>query len=600
MADGSPTAAEVAAEGGGSDHWLRKAGLLLQRALFVGAFGLVVGGLASLAATGFVWCVEQLNDHLWISSRSRMMAGDWQWLPVLTIAVPAAGGLLVGLIKRLLVPGGRAHGPPDVIETAQTGDGRVRLRDGAPGALAGIVSIGSGASVGQYGPLVHLGATIGSLLGRYTPYPRGKVGTIGIGCGVASAISTAFNAPIAGMLFAHEVILRHYSLRAFAPITVASTIGFVLANFVFEQRPLFRIEGSPRVLPIEFSGFIVIGLLGAAVAIVFMRSIEGAGWLAARSRLPVPVRPAAGGALMGVVALWTPEVMGLAAETLRFAMIPDAFTATELGVLVVAKIVATAVCLGFGFVGGSFSPALVIGGLFGALMGQAAVAMIPGAADSIGVYTICGIAAVTSPVIGGPITTILIVFELTRNYELTTAVMVSVVFANLVCYRFYGRSMFDVTLRRRGCDLRLGRDQLVLQRTDLGPYISSDYRSARVGESAANIRDRLIDAGFSEVQVVDAAGRYCGTATLNDIMTGLSQQPAATVDGLARWDLASLHADMSVRQALRRAEGDESGILPVLESAESNRLVGVIAQSTLVGAYRQTVDGIRREENAAP
>ncbi len=602
MANGNTAGAEVAGEAGveRGGRWWRNPAILVQRAAFVGIFGVVVGGLASLAATGFVWVVGWLNDSLWISSRSRMMAGEWRWLPWITIAVPAAGGLLVGLMKKFVVPGGRAHGPPDVIETAQTGTGRVRLRDGVPAALAGMVSLGSGASVGQYGPLVHLGATIGSLLGRFSPYPGRKIGTIGIGCGVASAISTAFNAPIAGMLFAHEVILRHYSLRAFAPVTVASTIGFVLANFVFEQRPLFRIEGAPRVLPIEFSGFIVIGLVGAIVAIVFMRSIEGAGWLAGRSRLPVPLRPAAGGALMGVLALWTPEVMGIAAETLRFAMIPDAFTVTELGVLMVAKIVATAVCLGFGFVGGSFSPALVIGGLYGALMGQAALGLIPGAADSLGVYTICGVAAVTSPVIGGPITTILIVFELTRNYELTTAVMVSVVFANLVCYRFYGRSMFDVTLRRRGCDLRLGRDQLVLDRTAIRPYVSSDYMTARVGEGVAAVRDRLIASGFSEAQVVDSAGEYHGTITLNEVMVGLEQDPPPPVDRLAHWDIASLHADMSVGQALRQAEQDESGILPVLESADSNRLVGVIAQSALVGSYRQTVDGIRREENAAP
>jgi CIC family chloride channel protein len=581
-------------------RWLGNAGLLVQRAVFVGVFGLVVGGLASLAATGFVWVVDQLNDAFWVSPRSRMMAGDWRWLPILTVAVPAVGGLLVGLIKKFLVPGGRAHGPPDVIEAAQTGHGVVRVRDGAPAALAGLASLGASASVGQYGPLVHLGATLGSLLGRFSPYPGGKVGTIGIGCGVASAIATAFNAPIAGMLFAHEVVLRHYSLRAFAPVTVASTIGFVLATFVFEQRPLFRIEGSPQVLPVEFSGFVAIGLLGAIVAIVFMRSIEGAGWLAARSRLPVLLRPAVGGALMGVLALWTPEVIGIGKETLRFATIPDAFDAPELGVLLVAKIVATALCLGFGFVGGSFSPALVIGALFGALMGQVAALTIPGAADSLGVYTICGIAAVTSPVIGGPVTTILIVFELTRNYELTTAAMVSVVFANLVCYRFYGRSMFDVALRKRGSDLSLGRDQLVLSRTPIRPYIAGEYVIARKGELAATIRERLVEAEASEAQVVDSEGRYLATITLNEVLTSLAGDGDRPVDEIAHWDLAVLHADMSVREALHRAEGDESGILPVLESADSDRLYGALPQSTLVRAYRETIDAIRREENAAP
>ena len=581
--------------------WLVAAGAVARRAVVVSVLGLVLGALASLAATGFVALVGWLNDALWVSPRSRMMANDWRWLPWLTVAVPAAGGLLVGLLKRLLLPGDRAHGPPDVIEVAQTGHGEVTAKRGVPTALVALLSLGSGASVGQYGPLVHLGATIGSVIGRYAPYGGGRpLAIISIGCGVASAISTAFNAPIAGILFAHEVVLRHYSLRAFAPVTVASTIGFVLANFVFETRPLFRIDQAPEVIPIEFAGFIAVGITGALVAIVFMRSIVGMGGVAARTRLPVPLRPAAGGALMGVLALWTPEIIGTGSETLRFALIPDAFTAGELGILLAAKILATALCLGFGFAGGSFSPALVVGALFGALMAQAAVAILPGAADSVGVYTICGIAAVTSPVIGGPITTILIVFELTRNYELTTAVMVSVVFANLVCYRLYGRSMYDEALRARGCDLTLGRDQLVLNNTPIRPYVSAEYEVARPGEPAQEVRDRLVRSGISEAQLIDAEERYLGTITLNVLLAALADDPDGTVDGLASWDHALLRADMSVLTALRHAESDDSGILPVVESAQSDRLVGVIAQSTIVRAYRETLGSLRREEHAAP
>lgn len=576
------------------------AGRIVQRAVVVSVLGVVLGGLASLAATGFVAAIGWLNDTLWVSPRSRMMAGDWRWLPLLTVAIPCAGGLLVGLIKWAFLPNHRAHGPPDVIEVTQSGHGAVTARTGVPSALAALVSLGSGASVGQYGPLVHMGATIGSVFGRYSPYGGRTLGTIGIGCGVAAAISTAFSAPIAGILFAHEVVLRHYSLRAFAPITVASTIGFVLADFVFELRPLFRVEEVPRIVPIEFVAFILIGVVGALVAIVFMRSIAAMEWVSQRSRLPRPLRPALGGALMGLLALWAPEIIGTGGETLRFAVIPAAFTPSELGVLLVAKILATALCLGFGFVGGTFSPALVIGSLFGALMAQATVTALPGVGDSVSIYTICGIAAVTSPVIGGPITTILIVFELTRNYDLTIAVMVSVVFANLVCYRLYGRSAYDEALRKRGCDLTLGRDQLVLKSTPIRAYVSGQYAVVYSGEAVRRVRDRLVERDTSEAQLIDGDGNYRGTITLNTILTALDEHPERPVDDLASWDIAVLHADMSVLEALRRAERDESGILPVLASGDSQRLVGVIAQSTLVRAYRETLGEIRREEHAAP
>ena len=138
-----------------------------RRVLAVSLLGLVLGGLASLAATGLVAAVEWLNDVLWISARSRMIHGDWRWLPWVTVAVLATGGLLVGLLNRYGLPGGRVHGPPDVIEVAQSGHGRLGLRAGLASAGAAIATLGAGASVGQYGPLVHLGATLGSVFARW-------------------------------------------------------------------------------------------------------------------------------------------------------------------------------------------------------------------------------------------------------------------------------------------------------------------------------------------------------------------------------------------------------------------------------------------------
>lgn len=569
-----------------------------QGALAVIALGLGVGTVAAFAADAFVSAVVWLNDRFWISPRSRMMDGDWPWLTMATIAVPAVGGLLVGLLTRYLMPGRQPQGPPDVIEAAQRGHGHVPLKGGLASAAAALLSLGSGASVGQYGPLVHLGATLGSAFGRFSRAARGTLSSIGIGCGVAAAIATAFNAPIAGILFAHEVILRHYSLRAFAPITVAATMGYVVASVVLEREPLFRVEEIARVGPWEYLSFILIGIGGAFVAIIYMRAILGTQKLAARTPVPAVLRPAMAGAVLGVMALWLPDVLGMGREVLRFSIIPGAFGAEELALLLVAKIAATALCLGFGFVGGVFSPSLLIGALFGALAGLLLLPIVPGSADSLSVYAICGMAAVTSPVIGAPISTILIVFELTRNYGLTTAVMVSVVFANLVSYRLYGRSMFDKVLQNRGVDLSLGRDQLVLDRTPVGPYISDQYVVAQPGEHRRTLCDRLIEAGAGEAQLVDANGVYLGTITLGHLLVELDEREAEPVDPLAVRDEAALHEDASIRRALEHAERNIGEMLPVL-ATDSDRLVGVVDRSVLVRAYRETLHGIRREEHAS-
>ncbi len=586
-----------------SPWWKDRAGELIsvgQRTLAVSTLGLVVGGIASLAALGFVAAIEYLNELFWVAPRSRMMAGDWPWLPVATIAVLIAGGLIVGLISRYLLPHGRSEGAAEVIEAGQDGSGYVGPRAGVGSALAALTSLGSGASVGQYGPLVHMGAALGSLISRIAPGAGGSAsGMIGIGCGVAAAISTAFTAPLAGVLFAHEVVLRHYSLRAFAPITVASIIGFVLASYVFEHEPLFRIPGSPRVEPAEYASFILLGVAGAAVAIVFMRAVLATERLARRSPIPPLLRPATAGALLGVLAIWLPEILGIGSETLRFTIIPEAFGTLELALLLVAKIGATALCLGFGFTGGVFSPALLIGALFGALAGHAAVALVPGAADSAGVYAICGMAAVTSPVIGGPMTTILIVFELTRNYVLTTGVMISVVFANLVSYRLFGRSMFDEMLRARGFDLALGRDQLVLSRRGIGRYISQEYVALDAEESIVDASRRIASSDESEGHVLGAGGRYVGTVTLAALVRLQSVgDDSANVGAIASPADAILNMDSTIWGALAEVEQGTARELPVLD--DQGRLIGVIERQELVGAYRKALFRIRREESAAP
>ncbi|MDX1608964.1 MAG: chloride channel protein [Halofilum sp. (in: g-proteobacteria)] len=562
------------------------------------ALGLGVGTLAALAADAFVYGILWLNDWLWISPRSRMMAGDWAWLAAATVAVPAAGGLLVGLLTRYLVPDREPQGPADVIEAAQRGHGRVPPKGGLATAAAALVSLGSGASVGQYGPLVHLGATIGSLFGRFSRGAPETLSCIGIGCGVAAAIATAFNAPIAGILFAHEVVLRHYSLRAFAPITVASTMGYVIATVVLEREPLFRVEDAITVAAWEYLPFIGIGVGGALVAIAFMRSVIAAESAAARVPVPEVVKPAMAGAVLGMVALWLPDVLGIGKEVLRFSIIPGAFGSAELALLLVAKLAMTALCLGFGFVGGVFSPALVIGALFGALVASLLGPVLPEVGNLVAVFAICGMAAVTSSVIGAPISTILIVFELTRNYDLTTAVMISVVFANLVSYRLYGRSMFDKVLQARDVDLSLGRDQLVLDRMPIAPYVSEDYVVARRGERCEELRDRLLEADAGEAQLVAPNGDYLGTITLGRLLRKMERDGQRTVDRIAVYDRAALRENASIRKALTRAERNIGALVPVL-AREGRRLVGVVDQSTLVRAYRETLHSIRSEEHAA-
>ena len=341
---------------------------MLLRLFVVTMLGIVVGCLVALLAVGFVDFVIWLNDQLAISPRSRMLFEYPGWLPIVTLAVPTCAGIMVGAIIHQ-IPEKRPHNIPDSIRASQTLEGKMPLKAGILSTIASIVSLGSGASVGQYGPLAHMGSVVGSWISHCFAKNQ-YLGTIGIGCGAAAAISTAFNAPIAGLIFAHEVILRHYSLRSFAPITVAATIGYVVANQVFARPPLFRIEHFQLHSPYEFVGFIIIGVMGAFVAMLLIRGVLLSGSISKKISLPGPVKTGIAGFAVGLVALQLPEILGVGKELLRFSIIEGAFSGSELTLILLTKILLTSVCLGFGFAGGIFSPALLIGVLFGALVAE--------------------------------------------------------------------------------------------------------------------------------------------------------------------------------------------------------------------------------------
>ena len=562
------------------------------RILLLTAVALAVGSGASIAAILFVDIVHWLNGGLLISPRARVQVEDPAWLvPLATVTVPALGGLAVGALLARLAPEGRPLGPPDTVAAVQLGRPLPDLRSGAVSTAAAAVSLGAGASVGQYGPMVHLGAMIGGLVARLG-LGVANLPAIATACGVAAAISTAFNAPIAGLIFAHEVVLRHWSTQAFAPTTVAAAVGYILANVVFERPPLFRVAFEGVAFGHEFALFAGLGVLSAGLAIVFMRLVLASGRLAARSGLPRALRPAAAGLALGVTALWLPDVLGIGSEALRFTTIEGAFTAPELVALVAAKVILTALCIGFGFAGGVFSPALLIGALFGALVWTALAALVP--TSGVAVYAICAMMAVASPVIGAPLTTILIVFELTRNYDITIAAMVSVVFANLVAHRAFGRSLFDVQLAGRGIDLSAGRDRARLSAQAVTGLMTADFVRVGIAEPLAEATARLRASDWLVGFATDEHGVYRGLLREPDAMAAAG----GTIAPLLRREGLAFDETTTVLEAMHRLEGFVGDAVPVVERG-TGRLLGVVTEAAIVHAYLDTSERLRSEENAA-
>jgi len=553
------------------------------RILILTLTALGVGAAASFAAIAFVELVSGLNSVLLVAPRARVQWEGLPWLIVLaTLLVPTLGGLVVGLIHRHLSPARRPLGPPDVIRAVQFHQALPDTRSGVVSTLTAILSLGTGASVGQYGPMVYLGALFGGAVRRFgTSVPN--LDGIAISCGVAAAIATAFNAPIAGLVFAHEVVLRHYATQAFAPVTVASATGYVIANVIFERPALFLVDFAGVAHGHEFVLFAVMGLLVAFAAIGFMRLVLACGpWLTRLIGHPA-LRPGAAGLGVGLTALALPDVLGIGTETLRFATIEGAFGRGELIVLILAKIALTALCIGAGFSGGVFSPALLIGSLIGALfwMLVSGIAGVP--TSGVAVYAIGAMMAFASAVIGAPLTCILIVFELTRNYDITIAAMVTVVFSNLVSHRLFGRSLFDVQLARRGMDFSRGRDRAHLAALPVRDLLSEDAVTMTPEDTPAEVDARLTARGWRQAFVLDAEGRLAGIYSPSEGRT-----PATL----------TFEDDTNLADAMERMRGFVGDAVPVVAQA-GGRYLGAVSEADIVSAWLDHAARIREEENAA-
>lgn len=565
----------------------------------IAILGLAIGAVTSLAAMLFVDVVALLNDELFISPASRRAMESPALLILVTVLVPAIGGLAVGTLHQF-IPERRAHAPADIVHAVQGFEGRIPTRSGLLSTASSVISLGAGASTGQYGPLAHLGATLGSAIAQIDESRR-WMGNVGIGCGVASAIATAFNAPLAGIVFAHEVILRHYSLRAFAPITVAAAIGYVIVNAGFERPPLFAIEHLSAARPVEFAAFALIGASGALVAAAYMRAMQLSTRLARASPIAPYARPMLAGAALGVAAIWIPEILGMGGETVRAVLAGDISAGDRLLLLLVAKLLATALCIGFGFAGGVFGPALLIGALFGAFAAGGAEWVLGELRAETVVYATCGMVAVISAVLGGPLTSILIVFELTRNYELATAAMVSVVFSSLVSYRIFGRSFFDVQLEDRGFDVSLGRDKVILEDRRIGDHLSRAYTVLAPRTPLAEVKRRLLAAPGRVACVVDRRGRFAGTVSLNALLaweTGPARGAGSAAD-IADAGTPRLYAGTSLWTAMEQIGSFPGTSVPVLGGEDDDRLLGVVPVAALARAYADTLEEIRRDEHAA-
>ncbi|WP_299148802.1 chloride channel protein [uncultured Tateyamaria sp.] len=427
---------------------------------------LAIGIAAGFAALFFRKGIEALQAWLYGTEDVQYLHSFASSLPwYLVLIIPIIGGLVVGVVLHKFTTDGVARSVADVIEGAALRDGRVSTRAGVASAFASFITLSSGGSTGREGPVVHIAAVISTKVCRWIK-ADGITGRDLLGCAVAAAVSASFNAPIAGALFALEVVLRHFAVHAFAPIVIAAVAGTIINRLEFGDVTEFMLpEANELVFYQELPAFLLLGLMCGLVAVVLMRAIfwtdDVGSALQARTGLPRWLRPAIAGALLGGLAIFYPHIIGVGYETTSLAL-TGKLALNEVVVFVILKTAAVAITMAGRMGGGVFSPSLMIGALSGLGFGLVATSIFPEVSGSVTLYALAGMGAVAAAVLGAPISTTLIVFELTGDWQTGLAVMVAVSMSTALSSRLVDRSFFLTQLERRGVHLAAGPQAYLL------------------------------------------------------------------------------------------------------------------------------------------
>lgn len=546
--------------------------------LIIAALGVGVGG--GLAAVGFRYLIEGvtrlLTGHDDYSDLGRVGNPNLPWLGGwIVLVLPVLAGLLYGPLVSRFAPQARGHGVPEVMYAVAKKGGRIPAPVAGVKALASALCIGAGGSVGREGPIVQVGSALGSSIGRLLRLPESRLRTL-VACGAAAGIAATFNAPLAGVFFALELILAEFTATAFGPVVLAAVVASVIGRSVLGDEAFLSLPPFAVHSLTEYGLYALLGVLGAAVARLFtvvLYAVEdGCDKVWRRTGRPEWARPAAGGLLLGLLLLVLPQMYGVGYPVLDNA-VAGRYTVVFLLVLVVGKILATSLTIGIGGSGGVFAPSLFLGAATGAAVGQLLHALIPGTVTQPGAYALIGMGAVFAGAGRAPITAVVILFELTGEYSIILPLMLAVVCATATSRALSADTIYTLKLRRRGIDLDAGR--LPLPDVALATVMREVPAPLRESDPL-EVAARRLQAAGGTLPVVHADGTYAGVVTPwaieNAVLeldaehaeAGARETAAPTAGDLAVF-LSAPHLDDGVRDAVRLLAGpDAAGGLPVL------------------------------------
>ncbi|MBO8126703.1 MAG: chloride channel protein [Firmicutes bacterium] len=509
---------------------------------------------------------------------------------------PAIGGLLSALITSLSKEA-KGHGVPGVMEAVAMRGGNIPGVVAPITMLASAFTIGSGGSAGREGPIIQIGSSIGSFVGRYLHMSDIRVRNM-VATGAAAGLAATFNAPLAGVIFSLEVILGEFSVYAFSHIVIAAVVAASVAHSFLGNAPAFSVTGYQLVSYHEYILYAALGVVAALGSRLFTRVLYGVeDYFDQRVNVPEFLKPALGGLLVGLIGLFTPQVFGAGDLTVEETILGE-LPFLLMFALIFTKPLATAFTLGSGGTGGVFSPSLFIGAVLGGTFGVLANLLFPEITAPAGAYAIVGMGAVLAGSMQAPLTAIIMLFELTRNYQIILPLMIACVISYIIANFLGEDTIYTYKLLRRGIQLRAGKDLNILRSIKVSQVMHRRVDTVSSDMTIGDVVKLMQSSRHTGYPVLDPDGKLVGIITLQDIrdIPDPGRRLEVPVRAAMTSNLVVAYPDENLAEVGRKMLNRGIGRIPVVDREDNSKLVGLITRSTLLDSYNKAVVICQRPE----
>jgi CIC family chloride channel protein len=545
----------------------------------------IIGVLGGYGAVGFRYLIKTFEELIW---RSPNLEISWiETLPTWQLLViPAVGGLVVGMLVHFFAQEAKGHGVPEVMEAVARRGGSIRPRVVAVKALASSLCIASGGSVGREGPIIQIGSAVGSTVGQILRVSPRRLRTL-VGCGAAAGMAATFNAPVAGALFAVEVILGDFGVPQFSPIVISSVMATMVSRHFLGDFPAYIIPEYSLVHPMELLGYAALGVLAGLVSLLFMHTLEFFEDRFDGMKMALPFRTALGGLGVGLVALVGPGVLGVGHEEVNNALLSTS-TMGVLAALLGYKLLAVCLTLGSGGSGGIFAPSLFLGAMLGGLVGQTMQMIMPGMVAPPGAYALVGMGTVVAATTHAPITAILILFEMTNDYHIMLPLMTACIIGTLVSSRLFKESIYTIKLSRRGVNVRAGQDINILRSIPVKEIVNQDAPVLSPYQPLQPMLAELLTSQDSCLYVVNDQRKLVGVISMNELRPVLADvellQGLVVAGDVAATDWPTVSETENLDEVLKRLDMGYRDEMPVVEDGV---FVGAVRMSGVLDRYKK-------------